>query len=220
MNFKRIISLALATVTAVSVMSFSSCDVINQFIGNNGGDDLGGASNSTLVMEAEYTYLDDVAGAGISNNNSGLSMIYGDGTDAQKEMWSSGYYVGYTHNDKTVITFKFNSTKATSAVTTFMLGCELNDMTLNAENFAIVVNGEEQYIPNWFIKCSEMDTAKFYAFNLNINLVEGENVIELKVLTGDPTRGPLVDCVKVNATDSELSWNPLADNPERRDNEV
>lgn len=219
MNIKKIIGLALATVVVAT--SFTGCDVINSLIG--GGDDNTNTptGKNTLVMEAEYIDIDEVAGAGISNNNSGLSMIYGDGTDAQKEMWSGGYYVGYMHNDQTVLEFVFNSTKAATATITFAIGCELNDMTLNEENLAILVNGESQYIPNWFVECSEMDTAEFYNYTLNnVQLKEGENTIQIKVLPGDPTRGPLVDCVKVVATDTELSWTPHEDNPYRRDNEV
>ena len=230
MNIKRIVALGLVLVVAVA--SFTGCDIINQFIGNddNGGNSgNGGASagKNSLTMEAEYIDIDDVAGAGISNNNSGLSMIYGDGTDAQKEMWSNGYYVGYTHNDQTELTFTFTASKASTANIVIMLGSELIDITLDSESFAVVVNGEEQFIPNWYIEKCDMDTATFTACRLSapVELVEGENTIVLKVLTNDlggegVTRGPLVDCVTVTATDAELTWDAKEDNPYRRDNEV
>lgn len=229
MNFKKIIGFALALV--VLATSLTSCDALTQILGGGSGDSTGNGGSSvgksSLTMEAEYTYLDDVAGAGISNNNSGLSMIYGDGTDEQKEMWSNGYYIGYTHNDATEITFKFNASKASTANIVLMLGSELIDITLDSESFAVIVNGEEQLIPNWFIECSEMDTATFTTCRLSspVELVEGENTIVLKVLANDlggsgVTRGPLIDCVTVTATDAELSWEANEDNPYRRDNEV
>lgn len=228
MNFKKIIGLALSLILIATCLT--SCDIISQFIGGETGDDIGGGSSAgknSLTMEAEYIEIDDVAGAGISNNNSGLSMIYGDGTDAQKDMWSNGYYVGYTHNDQTELTFKFNASQASTANIVIMLGSELIDITLDSESFAVIVNGEEQLVPNWYIECSEMDTATFTTCRLSapVELVEGENTIVLKVLSNDlggsgVTRGPLVDCVIVTATDAELDWDAKEDNPYRRDNEV
>lgn len=229
MNFKKIIGFTLALV--VLATSLTSCDVLSQFMGGNDTGDAGNggasAGKTSLTMEAEYTDLDNVAGAGISNNNSGLSMIYGDGTDEQKEMWSGGYYVGYTHNDQTEITFTFNASKASTANVVLMLGSELIDITLDSESFAVIVNGEEQLVPNWFIECSEMDVATFTTCRLSapVQLVEGENTIVLKVLSNDlggenVTRGPLIDCITVTATDADLTWTPKEDNPFRRDNEV
>ena len=227
MNIKRIIGLGLALVVLVTALT--GCDIINQFIGGQTGgpQGSGSAGKNTLIMEAEYIDIDNVAGAGISNNNSGLSMIYGDGTDEQKEMWSNGYYVGYTHNDKTELTFTFTASKASTANISIDLGCELQDMVLDSDSFAVIVNGVEQMYPSWSITCSEMDKAEFSTYRLAapVQLVEGENTIVLKVLSNDlggdgVTRGPLVDFVKVVATDAELSWEPNEDNPYRRDNEV
>ena len=224
MNFKKIMGLTLAVV--VLATSLTGCDLINQFLpsGDNGGSSAG---KNTLIMEAEYINIDNVAGAGISNNNSGLSMIYGNGSDAEKEMWSGGYYVGYTHNDQCVMEFKFTASKATTANISIDLGCELQDMVFDSESFAVEVNGVAQMYGNWDIQCSEMDKATFKTCRLAapVQLVEGENTITLKVLSNDiggegVTRGPLVDFVKVVATDAELSWEPCDDNPYRRDNEV
>ena len=228
MNFKKIIGFGLALV--VLATSLTSCSVLDQILGTgtpDAGNNGGSAGKNSLTMEAEYTYLDDVAGAGISNNNSGLSMIYGDGTDEQKEMWSGGYYVGYTHNDQTELTFTFNASKASTANVVIMLGSELIDMTLDSDSFAVIVNGEEQLVPNWYLEHSQMDVATFTTCRLSapVELVEGENTIVLKVLANDlggenVTRGPLIDCVTVTATDAELNWTPHEDNPYRRDNEV
>ena len=224
MKIKKILGLVLATATAVSVMAFSGCELLNSFLGTP--EDPTGAN--ALTMEAEYTDIDEVAGAGISNNNSGLSMIYGDGTAAQKEMWSNGYYVGYTHNNQTELTFVFNSSVATTANVVLMLGSELGNVTLTSENFSVLVNGEDQYYGAWSVAGAEMDKATFTTCRLSrpVNLKAGENTIVLKVLDNDlksgSTGGPHIDCVKVTATDTSasLTWNPHTDNPERRDNEV
>lgn len=214
MNTKRIISLALVAVMLVSVMSFTGCDILDQLLGSIPG---GSTGKNTLVMEAEYTYMDDVAGAGLSDNTSGLGMIYGNGTDAQKEMWSNGYYVGYMHNTNTLLTFEFNSSVAVTATITFRLACEKEDLVLESgENLDILVNGEAQYF-QWNVTCSaEMSEAKFYDFTLTVDLAEGANKIELDVLE---KIGALIDYVSVVAT-AELTWEPHEDNPYRRDNEV
>ena len=215
MNTKRIISLALVAVMLVSVMSFTGCDLLDQLLGDQTGG--GATGKNALTMEAEYTYMDDVAGAGLSDNTSGLSMIYGNGTEDQKAMWSNGYYVGYMYNTNTLITFEFNSSAATTATITFALACEQKDYVLQSgENVDILVNGEAQYF-NWSITCSEMHEAKFYTYTLtNVELVEGANKIEIDVLS--PV-GTLVDYVKVVASDAtvELSWEPHTDNPARKD---
>ena len=218
MKTKRIISLALAVVMLVSVMSFTSCDILDELLGGTGA---GGSATgkNTLLMEAEYTYLDDVAGAGLSDNTSGLSMIYGNATDAQKEMWSNGYYVGYMYNDNTKLTFEFNSSAPTTATVYFRLACEQNDLVLQSgENLDILVNGEAQYF-QWSITSSDMSEAKFYDYKLTVDLVEGANKIEFDVLS---KIGCLADYVKVVASDAtvELSWTAREDNPYRRDNEV
>ena len=218
MNMKKIIGLALAIVVVAT--SLTGCELVSGLLGGGAGNDGGTATGkSTLVMEAEYTKMDDVIGAGLSDNTSGLSMIYGDGTN---DDWSNGYFVGYMHNDRSVLTFEFKSSKATSATITFAIGCEYNDMVLQSgENIAILVNGVEQSF-NWSVECSELSDAEFSNYYLNnIQLKEGDNKIEIKILPQDPkTYGPLVDCVKVVATDADLSWEPNEDNPYRRDNEV
>jgi hypothetical protein len=171
-------------------------------------------------MEAEYTYLDDVSGAGLSDNTAGLGMIYGNATEAQKEMWSNGYYVGYMYNTETLLTFEFNSSAATTATVTFSFACEHEDLALvSSQNLDILVNGEAQYF-QWSVAHSDMSEAKFAnTYKLTVNLAEGANKIEIDIIK---RMGLLLDCVKVVASDDtvELSWNALIDNPFRRDNEV
>lgn len=180
-------------------------------------------------MEAEYVDIDEVAGAGISNSIDGLNMIIGEGTKEQKKMWSNGYYVGYTHNSMTELEFVFNSSVATTAYVTFMLGSEIGDIILNSDSIAVFVNGENQILPNWKVIGSKMKMARFTACKLPnpVALNEGENKIIFKVLANNlgghgATRGPYIDCVRVSTRDTfaELSWNPHVDNIQRRDGEV
>ena len=217
---KKIISIILAAVLLVSVMSLTSCDMLNEILGGTTSGGNTATGKNTLLMEAEYTYMDDVAGAGLSDNTSGLSMIYGNGTEDQKAMWSNGYYVGYMYNTSTVLTFEFNSSAATTATITFALACEQQDHVITSGgNMDILVNGEAQFF-TWNIECSEMHEAKFYTYTLsNVELVEGANKIEIDIIKGI---GTLVDYVKVVASDAtvELSWEPHEDNAYRRDNEV
>ena len=99
MNIKRIIGLGLALVVLVTALT--GCDIINQFIGGQTGgpQGSGSAGKNTLIMEAEYINIDNVAGAGISNNNSGLSMIYGDGTDGSMTIEEASKLAGTNKND-------------------------------------------------------------------------------------------------------------------------
>ena len=213
---KKIISIILAAALLVSVMSLTGCDMLNKILGGTTSGGNTATGKNTLLMEAEYTYMDDVAGAGLSDNTSGLSMIYGEATEAQKEMWSSGYYVGYMYNTATVLTFEFESSAATTATLIFRLACEQKDLVLTSgENLDILVNGQAQTF-NFSITKSEMSEAKFSDYRITgVNLAEGANKIEIKVLT--PV-GSLVDYVKVVASNAsvELSWNAREDNPSRR----
>ena len=185
---------------------------------DNGFCTVCGAKSNVLLMEAEYTFMDNVEGGGTGDNTSGLCMICGYGTDSEKEMWSNGYYVGYMYNDNTLLTFEFNSSAATTATICFRLACD-GDLVLKCgENLDILVNGEAQYF-QWSINYSARWEPKFYDYKLTVNLVEGTNKIKFDVLK---RMGCLIDYVEVETSDScvELSWEPHEDNPYRRDNEV
>ena len=116
----------------------------------------------------------------------------------------------------TVITFEFNSSVATSATITFRLASEEDGLVLrSSENLDVLVNGEAQYF-QWSVEKSEMSEAKFFDFKLTVDLAEGANKIEFKILEKN---GVLMDYVSVVAS-AELTWEPHEDNPYRRDNEV
>ena len=61
------------------------------------------ASGETYTFETEFTYMEDVVGGGISGAAAGLNMIV-ESADA-----SGGFYVGSTHSEKCVITFKITA---------------------------------------------------------------------------------------------------------------
>ena len=83
---------------------------------------------STYVMEAEYINLDGIQGAGLSSDQGGVEMIYGEGTAEHKAKWSNGYYVGYTHSADLQLDFVFNSSSNNTANLVLRLGSELGDI--------------------------------------------------------------------------------------------
>ena len=92
MKLKRLFTAILATMLLLSAFALTAC-------GGDGDNSTSGGGNSgnkvqTYTMEAEYTDLDNVIGTGISSDQSGVNMIYGDATDAQKKMWSKGMGLG------------------------------------------------------------------------------------------------------------------------------
>lgn len=178
---------------------------------------------STYVMEAEYINLDGIQGAGLSSDQGGVEMIYGEGTAEHKAKWSNGYYVGYTHSADLQLDFVFNSSSNNTANLVLRLGSELGDIILNSTNFAVKVNGNALNYGNLSIPNSggEADMVCYdKPIAMPISILEGENTISLVVLEntfkyGRETGGPCVDCIKI-MTSSELTWEDKTDNPSRR----
>lgn len=187
--------------------------------------DFSGPDGSTnlYVMEAEYINLDGVSGAGVSSDQSGVEMIYGDGTEAQKNMgWSNGYYVGYTYATNLTLTFTFNADTDSTATINLRLGSELGELLLDSSTFAVKLNGEIIDYGNLSIANSSMESMVFEdkLVTTTAQLVAGENTLELVVLynnfmNGARTGGPCVDCVKIETT-ANLTWTDKTDNPGRR----
>ena len=213
MKTKRIATVLLAGVLAVAaVAAFTAC-----------GDSTGTSGSDTYVMEAEYIDLDDVSGAGISSDQSGVDMIYGDGTEAQKELgWSNGYFVGYTYSSNLELNFVFSSDKDATATVILRLGSELGDIMLTPDNFEVSLNGTPINYAAMTIQNSEsMAKMKFEDKTLtsNASLLQGENTISVRVLDNDlrgsTTGGPTIDCVKIR-TDAILRYTENTDNPANR----
>ena len=191
-----------------------------------GGDSLisgGGGGATTYTMEAEYVDIVDVVGSGLSSDQSGYNLIYGDGTQAQKDLgWSSGYYVGYTYTTEFKLDFVFKADKATTATIIIRLGSELGDIMLTPDNFEVSLNGTPINYAAMTIQNSEsMAKMKFEDKTLtsNASLLQGENTISVRVLDNDlrgsTTGGPTIDCVKIR-TDAILRYTENTDNPANR----
>lgn len=205
MKSKKFLTLALSAMALTSAFAFAGCDLF-------GGNQQETPSGKTeYVMEAEYIDLHDVAGAGISSNQSGLQMIYGDGTQAQKDLgWSNGYYVGFTHTSECELTFKFTADKADdSAMIVIRLGSELQKMTMTPTDVSITLNGKMLPYGSFTIEGSngQMGEVRFkdYTVSSSAALKAGENTVVLKVndnsLRGtNSTGGPMVDCLKVTSS--------------------
>ncbi len=209
MKLKKLIGLSLATVMAATGFALASCDDPDDGV-------------KTYTMEAEYINLDGVSGAGVSSDQSGVEMIYGDGEVDIENGWSNGYFVGYTYATNLTLDFVFNAETAGTATIILRLGSELGDITLDPSVFAVKLNGENIAYSNIFLENSLLDEMKFVdkTVTTTAELKQGENKISLVVLTntlvnGSKTGGPCVDCVKIETT-SKLTWTDKTDNPSRR----
>lgn len=238
-NLKRVVSLALLVVMLASAFSLTSCDVVNGLIGggNNGGNqtndnnqNIGGEENNdnlhgSFIMEAEYVDFTGLVGGGHSNEQYEEMMIYGNGSDEEIEMgWSNGYFVSATHKADICLTFVFNSdAEVNNATIVLRLGSEMGDLTFAPDNFEIMLNGEEiDYNPMYITNTPVLEEMKFVDKTITnrATIKEGENVLTLRVLantlSGGTTAGPIIDCVKITST-ANLTWNPLLDNPDKRE---
>lgn len=177
------------------------------------------------VMEAEYIDLTNARGAGLSSDQSGVDMIYGEGTAAQKELgWSNGYYIGYTYTSQTKLDFVFTASEASSATFILRLGSELGDLNITADDMELSVNSTPLKYNSIYVTGSEsMAVMKFYdktvATNVQIN--KGQNTFSLAIKDnklgsgGGRTGGPTIDCLKLQSK-AELTWEDHKDNPDNR----
>ncbi len=219
---KTLAALAAAAIAVTMCAGLAACGNDNNGDTNNpgkpGGNTPGGMN--TLVIEAEYIELENVAGAGISSNQSGLEMIYGSGEQADKDKgWSNGYYVGYTYTAECTMDFVFESDKDTTATISIRLGSELGNINLTPREFEVKLNGTVVNYGSWSVLDSQKDMSKVvfkdYTISSNANLVKGENKITVSVKQNDLRKpgvgAPLIDCVKVTS-DAKVTYNPI-DNP-------
>lgn len=181
----------------------------------------GAGGRQTFTFEAEYVYLDEFMGAGISNSGEGVNNIYGDGLESDIEKgWSNGYFLGNTYAENS-IEFVITSDRNASGSLVLRLASELGNMELNKDVFGIEVNGTEI---DYSITVANSAAGSYdfadYPVAGTINLAQGENVIKLTIKEntlrdGNSTGAPLIDCIRI-ATDAQLTWEPLTDNPDRR----
>lgn len=171
------------------------------------------ANGSAYVFEAEYTYMNDVVGGGISGAAAGLNMIV-ESADA-----SNGFYIGSTHSTKCVLTFRISSDADTTATLRVLLGSELGTMKLNPENFIVCVNGSPVNYKEITVPAEAKVTGKtFTQFKIgDISLKAGENTITFQVgpneyCNGGPG-GPLFDAIKLTAS-ANLTMEEYPENVE------
>ena len=219
-NVKKIASLTLAAVAVSSMFSFASCEVLNGLLG---GDPSG--NPNAFIMEAEYVDFTGLVGGGHSNEQPEEMMIYGEGTQAEKDKgWSNGYFVSATHQADICITFNFTSDKeVTDATLVLRLGSEMGDLTFTPDNFEVKLNGKAiDYNPMYLTNSPTLEEMKFVdkTVSNNVTIKAGANTLTLTVLpntlAGGTSAGPMIDCVKITSSAS-LTWNPLTDNPAKRE---
>lgn len=179
---KKIVSaaLALGMVLSMSIASMAAEDDPN-----------------THVFEAEYTYMEDVVGGGISGAAAGLNMIM------ENEDASNGFYVGSTHSSKCILTYKITAEEDTTATLRLVLANELGAMEINPETLIISVNDEPIEYDEFELPAETQAVGKtFTQFKVgDIELTEGENTITFQVGENEycngGTGGPLFDCIKL-----------------------
>ncbi len=180
-------------------------------------------SAKDYVMEAEYINLDGVVGAGLSSDQAGVEMIYGDGTQAQKDMgWGEGFYVGYTYSNAVKLDFVFTSDKAGTGTFALRLGSELGDINITPEAMEVKLNDVALSYTSIFVEGSSMDKMKFFDKTVSTNgtIKNGSNTLSVLIhdndlRPGNQTGGPTIDSLKIQ-TSSVLSWTDKKDNPSRR----
>ncbi len=224
MKTKKLIALCTATLALASAFSFSSCDILAG-LGNNSGNSAekpNPGKNATYVMEAEYIDLDNVSGSGISDSKSGVAVIFGDGTDAQKALgWGEGYYVTSSYSTAFSLTFKVTADKAATATLVLRVGSEIGNISMSSKDFSVKVNGTEVNYSNMSIMGSDgLDKMTFYDKPVGtINLVKGENTITLSTnentLRNGQLGGPMIDSIKLTTT-AGVTFTEKKDNPSKR----
>lgn len=197
----------------LSAFVFTSC---------NKPDEDGGKRVTNYTMEAEYIDLSAVVGAGISSEASGVNMIHGNGTDAEKNKgWSSGYYLGFTYVANLELNFVFEAEQEAKATIVLRLGSEIGDITFDPNSLAVKLNGEAITYSNILVYGSDMADMEFkdYTITSNATLKQGENTISIVVLNNTlrsgQVGGPMVDAIKLT-TNTRLTWTSHEDNPEKR----
>lgn len=175
----------------------------------------------TYTFEAEYVYLDEFMGAGISNSGEGVNNIYGDGGENDiNKGWSNGYFLGNTYA-KNSITFEITSDKAADGKLVLRLASELGNLALDNGVFGLEVNGKEvEY--SLTVANSAAGSYDFadYPISAVVKLGEGVNTVTLTIKDntlkdGNSIGAPLIDCIRIT-TGATLTWSPLTDNPDNR----
>lgn len=179
------------------------------------------SGQKTYTFEAEDVNLSGKRGPTFSGTVNDKSMVV---YKADRNA-SGNRYVGYLYysGGQSYIDFHIVSDIAVSDVTfTASFSAEMRDMSITDEEFRITVNGNKcSYGSISFTGVPEYDYAKpdclnFSEFTIStsVSLVAGDNVIRMQTNNNTPLDGstveakaPLVDCIRLTATDAVLTWD-------------
>ncbi len=224
---KRSLKILLASLAlATCAFGFTACgtntDNDNSGTNNGGNEQQPGDNNNDnnptgtkeWTFEAEYTYVDDLVGAGSSNSAKGKNMIL----KATKA--SNGHYIGFTHKKDLTITFEITAAKVTTArLKVGLTPAEgMNAISISPETFIVKVNDaaisykQQNVVDN----ASNMNSRTFKKYDIgDVQLKEGLNIITLTIGDNDfvngKAGGPSIDAIYLS-TDDDLSWIPEEDN--------
>ncbi len=224
MKLKKTLLAMLTAVTTVAVAgSLAACGETTTPSNPDGDKPPVSGGINTYTIEAEYIDIENVVGSGLSSEQSGYEMIYGDGTDAQKALgWSGGYYVGYTYTSECEMEFVFDADKATTGTIVVRLGSELGNIMLTPSAVSFTLNGATINYGSLSLQNSDsMAEMKFKDCQIAANaaIKHGENKLVMKInqntLRGSSTGGPTIDCVKIT-TDAVITYDAKTDNPSKR----
>lgn len=177
------------------------------------------------VFEAEYVYLDDIEnGAGFSGQGvRGKNLVVADRTGSGKA--SNGFFVSYLYSEGITLNFEIESDRdVKNAKLILRLSCEVQDILINGDNYAVCVNGNYYGYddisltdPAKDIFNGEIKEFQDFVITEIMELKEGKNTIQLITDNDVPMQGtmyataPMVDCIKIE-TDAKLTWDPVTDN--------
>lgn len=162
---------------------------------------------NVYTFEAEYVYLNDLFGSGLSVEASGVDVI---DRDVYNCGASNGYYVTYLY--KNACTLEFNVTAAeatTSAQIVLRITAEVQDMIIKSSEYAVKVNGVQlSYDDITLAGVPEFNSGSKRTFDnwvvgINVPLQAGNNVIELITDNNTAVTGtmyataPMVDCIYI-----------------------
>jgi hypothetical protein len=185
----------------------------------SGGNTSGGDADKIYVFEAEYTYMNDVVGGGISGAAAGLNMIT-ESSDA-----SDGFFISSMHTTDAKLTFKITASAACTATLRLKLANELSAMKMNPNTFEIKVNGVVLNYAEFTLPEEVKSMGRtFGTYKVgDIELKEGENVITFQVADKDGSNeycnggpgGPMFDCITLKPTTAvTLTMEEYRDNVE------
>ena len=186
----------------------------------------------TNVFEAEHLDFSDFFGWGFSGNATGNDAIIEDlGGTANA---SNGRFVNYLYGNGITLTYEIYSDRAVSnVVLTLRLSGEIKDFYIQSTKTIGVMEPEPVYtikVNNQTINYSKIYFEDVpsqssnlllpfqdFIISVNVNLVEGKNVIllitdnELGMGGTMSATAPMVDCIKLT-TYAILTWTPKLDN--------